>query len=332
MNITEYNTLLAAGGEPLHIAGSMPGDPDSVLSWNFGVVPPTPKTIMATGAATLYEVFPKIKGKWDGKTTVNHHDAVRKVLGKNLPAQYQRRGTCGGRGGSRGAEILQCVLIATGKRAHFKPVSHAWLYYLARREYDMLGGGDGVAGGSIPPMLEKYGALNREECGDTDYNSPNTDDIAVSWGGGSLDRTTAAKYIQEASDNVVTARLRVKSAQELADGIAAGGVGIGSDSQGYTMTRDSEGVCGPSGSWSHYHARSGIRLMPSSRKVFQYDQSWGDTLPSGPLLAGCPGNVFGVEWSVQDSCCRNGEWDVVFGFDLWDIENDKIDLDWIFTR
>ena len=92
--------------------------------------------------------------------------------------------------------------------------------------------------------------------------------------------------------------------------------------RGYTMTRDRDGFCKPSGSWAHYHVRSGVRATP--RKGFDYNQSWGAGVPSGPILEGCPGNCFGVDWDVQDGLCRSGEVDVIMGFQLWDLEQGTI--------
>lgn len=328
--MSDFDMLLAAGGRPEYAAGASPGDQDAVTLWNFGItLPPAGRPVTAP-LPTLYDTIPNIQGRWDGKTTINHNRAVRLVTGTDLKAQYQRRGTCGGRAGTRGLDLLQCIMIASGKRAKFKPTSHAWLYYRARREWNMLGGGDGVAGGSIPEVMEKYGVLSREECGDTDFDSPRTDDLAVAWGAGQISRSDEEKYTALAKDNVVTARLRVRSAQELADGIAAGGVGVGSDMQGFTMTRDSEGVCAPSGVWSHYHDREGVALLPSGRKVFAYGQSWGANCPNGPKLLDFPDNVFGVPWDVQDYCCKSGQWDILFVFNLFEIENDKIDMSWMF--
>ena len=237
---------------------------------------------------------------------------------------------CGGRAGSRGAEILQCLMIGSGKRAKWKAVSHAWLYYLARKKYGMLGRGDGVAGGSIPEVMAESGLLHRAEAGDPEQAGARSDDVAGRWGAGRLSSSEAQAFLKLSSDNLVTARVRVRTAQELADGIASGGVGVGSDSQGYTMERDSDGFCSPRGTWYHYHVRSGVGLLgPRKRKGFAYDQSWGDTTPGGPPLEGWPGNCFGVDWDVQDECCRRGEWDVLFAFDLWDLEQGNVDLSWL---
>lgn len=285
---------------------------------------------------TLYGRFPNLQGKWDGTTTINHHDAVKKVFGKFLPAHNQPRGTCGGRAGSRGLEILQCVLIASGNRAKFHYVSHALVYWLARKKYGMDSGSptdennDGVAGGSVPEVLAEFGCITREEGGDLAFAGQGSDDIACKWGAGKIDPAFAQQMLKLAEDNIVTAKVRAQSAQECADGLAAGGVIIQSDMQGYSMTRDKYGVCKAQGTWAHYQVRSGVRLTPDGRKVFQYDQSWGDDTPQGPLLDGCPGNVFGVEWEVQDRLCKNGEVDIILGFDLFDLEKGAYDLSFMY--
>lgn len=335
--MNEHDTLIACGGTPTYIAGAGPqdgADPGAVAAWNFGVANRPAAggsdTLMAEEPG-LHQRFPKLGGKWDGKTTVNGHDAVRKVLGKDIAAQYQTLGTCGGHAGSRGSEILQAVMIASGKRAKFKYVSHAWLYFLARKKYGMLGSGDGVPGGSIPEVMGDAGGglLHREEANDPYMNGSDVDAIAGRWGAGRLATDEAKALIALAADNLVTAKVRVRSAQELADGLASGGVGVGSDSQGFTMTRDSDGFCSPRGTWYHYHVRSGVGLLgPRKRKGFVYNQSWGPGTPDGPQLEGCPDNCFGVDWDTQDRLCQSGEWDVIFGLGLWDLENGNVDIDW----
>lgn len=238
---------------------------------------------------------------------------------------------CGGRAGSRCLDLLQLIAKAAGKRVKFHYASHAWLYYLARREYGMLGRGDGVPGGSIQVILRKYGPVTREEANDLQFAGSEADRLAVAWGAGRIDQATARRLTDLASDNVVTAQVEVKSAQELADGIAAGGVGLCDDDQAYSMTRDSEGVCRAVASkWYHYHVRSGVRTLRSGRKVFQYDQSWGERTPDGPLLDGCPGNVFGVDWDVQDRLCRTGNVSVLFSFPVFELESSSPEpLPWV---
>lgn len=328
MTVAEF--MKSVGGtQVMKDSGGDPNDPDN-QAWNFGVAAPQMCSDAAHASVPyLYDRFPNLQGKWDGKTSINHHNSVEKVLGGPLVAQMQPRGTCGGRAGSGGTDVLQCVMINAGKRAKFYRASHAWLYFLARREYSMLGGGDGVPDGSIPVVMEKYGVLNRLEANDVDFNSSASDNLAVRWGGGGLKGDELQRYLKLASDNLVTARTRVRSAAELADGIASGGIAVCSDAQGYSMNRDKDGFCSPSGTWYHYHLRSGVRVLSSGRKGFDYNQSWGDKQPGGTRLDGCPPNCFGVDWDVQDRLCRSGSVDVLFGMDLWDLEQGNVDP-WVF--
>ena len=104
------------GGAAQVRSGGDPCDPAD-LEWNFGVLPQTPQVAeMVSATPGLYDRFPNLQGRWDGKTTVCHHSAVRKVLGRDIEPHQQPRGTCGGRAGSRALEILQCLLIVSGKR------------------------------------------------------------------------------------------------------------------------------------------------------------------------------------------------------------------------
>jgi hypothetical protein len=226
--------------EALMNAGANPMDPNN-LSWNFGLVTanePANAAVaeMIQDKPTLYTRFPNMAGRWNGKT-VNHWAAVRAVLGDDKAdtlIQHQPRGTCGGRAGSLAIDMLQCVLIALGKRAKFKRASHAFLYWQARKKYGMDRGqpwddrNDGVASGSIPEIMASVGIDTRDETGDTNAYGAGSDDLAAQWGAGKIDPALAAKLVEFARDNVVTEWSPVYSAQELADGIAAGGIGIGS--------------------------------------------------------------------------------------------------------
>jgi hypothetical protein len=330
MRATDYDALMrACGGVPVVKSGGDPENPGDI-GWNFGVLNPGTVLTEATSMPTLYQRFPNLQGRWDGKTNINWHEAVRKVLGSDIPPHYQPTGTCGGRAGSRGPELLQTIMIAAGKRAKFKYVSHAWVYFLARREFGMLGGGDGVADGAVPPVLAKYGMLNRDECPDKDMNGRDSDRYASLWGGGRMSKDDERTFTELAKDNLVTAVVQVKSAAEMADAIASGGIIICSDSRGYSMERDNEGFCRAQGTWMHYHVRSGVRVSPSGRKGFDYNQSWNFNVPSGPLLPGCPDNCFGVDWDVDDANTKRGTFHAIFGMDLWDLESGKFDIPWIF--
>jgi hypothetical protein len=339
--------LTRFGGRALHRATGRITAPslltalgDDEITWNFGVQPKTPavdRTIRSK--LSLHARFPALAGKWDGITSVNHWNSVVKVLGDKAEEliQNQPRGTCGGRAGSGAIDFVQCVMIAAGKRAKFHRASHAAVYFMARKLYGMLSGRwdndneDGVASGSVPEALSKLGVVQREEDGDANWYGEGSDDLACKLGAG-LFPDIQAKILAAAKDNVVTEWTPVANAQELADGIASGGIGIGSDDQGFTMSRDAEGCCRMSGSWAHYQIRVGIEVLPSGRKVFPYWQSWGKNQPSGTRLKNYPGNVFGVDFNDQDRIIKSGDWAVVFGFPLWDLEAGNTDIPWSFAN
>ncbi len=335
MDQKEINDILrASGGVPSNVMGADPNDPGG-LHWNFGVKPMTDEVSnIVTAAPSFHARFPALEGAWDGKTTINHHDVARKVLGQDMPIQMQPRGTCGSRAGKQSLRFLQCLLIASGKLAKYKDPSHAWIYYAARKMFGMDNGNpsndnnDGVASGSVPEALAKMGACTAEEANDTNDYGDGSDDLAVSLGCG-RQRDISQKLEALAKDNLVTAWTPIKSAKEGADAIAAKGIIIGSDDQGFSMTRDNEGFCRPQGTWMHYHVRSSVVNTSRGRKGFAYNQSWGKNNPQGPLLDGHPSNCFGVDWDVQDQLFRSGDYAALFGFDLWDLESGAV-LSWVF--
>jgi hypothetical protein len=330
------------GGVPVPLMGAFsdPNDPANV-AYNFGVKEePEAVTTLIRAKAPLYAQFPNMQGRWDGKASVNHWQAVLKNYNGDWSKaeeliQYQPRGTCGGRAGSFTGDMVQHILIGTGKRAKFMRTSHAAVYYFARKLYNMIGNGnwqdesdDGVASGSVPEALAKMGYANRDEAHDSGWYGPGSDDLACQLAAG-MQADLARKLEEAAKDNLITAWAPVTSAQEMADGIAAGGVGIISDSRGYSMTRDSNGYCRPQGTWYHYHVRAGVLGTDNyPRKGFAYNQSWSKNTPSGPRLKDYPGNCFGVDWDVDDANCRNGRAAVVFGFALWDLERQNYDIPW----
>lgn len=302
--------------------GGVPIVQGDETAWNFGIVEGIQ---VSDPLPELAQAAPNISGAWDGKSNVNHMAVVRKVLGEDLAPQQQPRGTCGGRAGSGTLDVVQCLQIATGQRLEFKRTSHAWLYSMARFVNGMRGTSDGVPGGSIPPIIAEYGSLNREEAGDTKYAGAGSDELAVRWGSGGPPK----EYYPIAKDNVARGVARVKTCEELADAMASGAVGCYSGSQGFTMERDSEGFCRPSGTWHHYIYFAGVVVTAKGRKGFAYGQSWGANTPRGPLLEGYPSNFFGVDWDVMGQMLRGGAMHMVTGFEGW--KKDGPDLPpWIF--
>lgn len=278
--------------------------------WNFGLdnLDPIP-------GYSVHQRLPEIAGRWDGRTSVSNFLAARKVLGGFLKAQRQTSGTCGGRATSGGLNLLQCVQIASGKRADkFEPVSHAWCYAGARTLTGTLGRGDGVIAPSPLDWCRDKGVVHQRESGDTDYYS---DRIADAWGRSGIPRD----LMELAKDNPIQEMVPCTTFQEAADTITSGGVIMVASDQGFSMTRDRYGVCSPRGVWQHYMMFGAVVVLPDGRKALGCAQSWGDNVPDGPPLDGCPDYVFGVEEQTVNRMLGQRVSTAVLAFKGWEVAN-----------
>jgi len=266
--------------------------PDEIM-WDFGR-----KTYLAgEGARLMEDAQPKLAGRWDGTSTISLFQASLKVkhhgpIGSFIPAQWQPRGTCVGRGASGLMNNLQCNKILAGSPDVFQPVSHAFMYALARMYYnDLRSWQDGAVGQGALLGGAKWGLGYQEEVGDVDYFK---DDIAANW---AYNGIPAAKLMVGA-DNLIKDAALVTSCEVLADLIASGGGLTIASNRGFTTSRDAEGCCSPKGTWNHQMFVGLVGKTPRGRRVFGIAQSWGANTPSGPALFGCPDYVFGADWDV----------------------------------
>ena len=78
-------------------------------------------------------------------------------------------------------------------------------------------------------------------------------------------------------------------------------------SQGFAKQRDSEGVCRPSGSWSHSMSIIARRTTNNGRKLFLIWNSWGDNWCSGPYWEDMPFGSFWADYNVVDGMLSRGD-------------------------
>lgn len=285
--------------------------PDEFM-WDFGR-----KTHAAgEGARLMEQAQPSLSGRWDGKSTISLFEAHKKVkhngpTGGYIPAQWQPRGTCVGRGASGLLNTLQCNAILAGSAETFHTVSHAWMYALARMEYnDLHSWQDGAVGQGALLGAKHRGVGNQEETGDTDYYK---DDLAAKWAYNGI----PANLLPFGTDNLVKDAAVVTSCEVLADLIASGGGLTVASNRGFKMSRDEEGIAAPSGTWNHQMYIGLVGVTPRGRKHFGIAQSWGENTPTGPLLPGAPGYVFGAEWSVVQGMLNQRDSVGAIVFDGW---------------
>jgi hypothetical protein len=239
-------------------------------------------------------------------------DACRRVTGGHLPAHDQDGiGCCVGEGFSSAVEYLQCVEIAlTGKVEEYAPISSEAVYALSRVE---VGGGriggDGSTGAWAAKAVREYGVLPRRVVGG--YDLTHFDPYrARDWGR----RGLPDDLEPEAREHLVRTVSLVKSFEEARAAITHGyPVAVCSD-QGFTMRRDRDGFCAPRGTWGHCMCFIGATDGP--RPGLCCLQSWGPTVPGGPIgLGGHPGCAFWVDAAVADGMLRQGDSWALSAFD-----------------
>lgn len=264
-----------------------------------------------------------IHGSWDRKTPRSLWKVYRDYFKKELPAQRQTRGTCVSRGYSGSANVVQVVQIAVqGKLEEFKPVSHAPIYG-GSRQLAGIRSGDGAIGATAAKWVNTKGLSHQGETPCNDYYS---DTVAVQYGS----RGVPAEIAALGADNLIKEVTRVTSFDQCCDIIWNGGAVAVCSSRGFTMTRDSQGFCSPSGTWMHCMYFAAI-IVAGSRLGLGCGQSWGQNTPKGPLLPDCPDYVFGVDAKVVDGMCNprsGGDTWGLYAIEGWKGQAEAID--WLF--
>ncbi len=237
-----------------------------------------------TGVASFAQAQPSLSGHWErlvgrGMTRVLAQDFELAVLGANLPADFQRRGTCVGRGTYRAIQDSYFYDLAYGHvvgvpaQLAFEPI------YAGSRVNiggGRLGRGDGAVGAWAAQFVREYGVVRRGRYGSVDLSQPN-EGTAVDWGnpGGGVPR----EVLDEGRQHRVIVH-RVRHVMEMPDCLAAG----------YFMAycspyvwgdRDRNGMSRLSERGAHCTEINGVFLLPNGDTAFSDQQSWGQ-LPNGP--------------------------------------------------
>lgn len=245
------------------------------------------------------------------------YEACKKVTGDNLPAHKQSIGCCESEGWSSGVDYLQCVEIALGGKAFdYEAISHGVFYGLGREVANMLGGGDGCYGGAMAKAAVQFGCVSNADAKDSDTD----DTLAKEYGS----RGVPADLKALAKKHLVKTTSLVKSADEAKAALQNGyPVPISSD-QGFSMERDSDGMCRAEGSWAHCMLLIGYR---GDKKWFCILQSWGKNTPSGPTALGQPDCSFWAEWDAVDHMLKQEDSFAASNFDGYPSR----DIPWIFA-
>lgn len=240
---------------------------------------------------------------YSGPDDVFLWDACRTVTGDLLPPRDQKSvGSCVAFGTASAIEHLLCVQIANGAGEEYRDLVQEVIYGGSRVE---IGGGtirgDGSIGAWAARFATEYGVIPRGTHGSHDLRA--------------YDETRCRDYGRRgvpdeleplAKRHPVKSTSNVRSWDECRAAIRNGYPIAVCSSQGFTMARDADGFCRPSGTWMHCMAIVGIRV--GSRPGAFLLNSWGPTAHSGPRGLGDPSPAgFWADAKTVDRMLKQGD-------------------------
>lgn len=224
-----------------------------------------------------------IRGTWDKKTSHWAWRAEEKVIGHILKSWTQKRGVCVSKGNGRGGQDTLLIDVATGKDGSTWPgeeVASEPVYALSRVE---IGGGqisgDGSVGAWAAKALMDFGLMFRKVYtvgSNTADLTKENDEIACRWGAPGVGLPNWMEPI--AKEHPVKDVALVDNFDDASDILGSDRVIAVCSNQGFTMRRQANGVCAPSGSWPHCMLFRGILVLKGGRIVVPCQNSWDDYL------------------------------------------------------
>jgi hypothetical protein len=247
--------------------------------------------LVAADSALLYKAWKDVGGSYP-----------------DYPAQ--QIGDCTSFASGHATDLLQNIQIVNGHPAKWKEICTEAVYGIGREIAGMLGGifsSDGCYGGAVAKALTDFGGVPREAVGA--YSGQR----AKQWG-----RSGVPSDVKKlCADHKLGAAALVTTTDELAKALSNLYPGIVCSNQGFTMTRDANGMCRASGSWAHAMAIIGFRTRAGARE-FLIGQSWGDNTPSGPTVDDQPNWSFWINEPTMASMLRGQDSYVFSGFAAFD--------------
>lgn len=254
-----------------------------------------------TGPAEFAAAAAPILGTGEGKTVLLYK-AVAEVAGAYIVLK-QQIGDCVDNSHCNVVNHLLALAIKAGEPFEWVAETARGPIYAGSR-VEVGGGrisGDGSQGAWAARFLTEWGAIPLGKYGEIDLTRY---DPGLSRRWGAPGRGVPDELEPVLKQYPIKTASRVRTWEEARDALAnAYPVNICSD-QGFTQTRDKDGFCRASGSWSHSMVLLGVR---ADRPGALVQNSWGDTGCRGPKALDQPEGSFWADASTIDRICRGGD-------------------------
>lgn len=265
--------------------------------------------------------IPEIKGfapNGDEKTNIFLYKAFREIVKTDPPKGPQKIGDCVSWGWGNLCNYLQALQIYQELKAkmllvlppdatpemisaqsvvkgQYQETATESIYALSRVEVGGQRGSysDGSVGAWAAKAVEKFGTLSRPFLDSKGLGGTYDPQRAKKWGAEGLPDNLEPDAIK----HPVKATTIIRSFKDAATQIQNGYPVAVCSNRGFTMTRDQDGFCKPSGRWDHCMLFVAVRW---DRPGLCCSQSWGPNTPTGPLAFEQPDNTFWVDAPVVD--------------------------------
>ena len=281
----------------------------NVTVWDFGWVD-DPVAVAAVAAAQTFADAGRTPvgatAEADLPPFVYLWKAFFKLFGKNPPPRNQKQvGSCVSFGTNKAVESTMAVEIALkGEAEEWKDIAQEVTYGGSRVE---VGNGrirgDGSVGAWAAEFVRRWGVVARGVYGSVDL-SAYSEQRCREYGdkGVPAELETLAREHPVKDTTLVTTRADAKKMLAAGYGLAV------CSNQGFSMTRDANGVCRPSGNWGHCMAIDGYHTDAAGDLWFHVVNSWGPDAHTGPTGWGDPGtDGFWASADVVDGMIAAGD-------------------------
>lgn len=278
------------------------------------------------------DAAPFLRDSGEGKD-VFFWEAEQQILNKVLPSWNQGGvGSCVSFGWGRGVQDLLLCEIASGELEEWPGAEVATEPIYGGSRVEIGGGrisGDGSVGAWAADYVAKYGILFRQKYGSHDL-SVYSESKCREYGR----RGVPDDLEPIAREHPVKTVSLCASANEARDALANLYPVPVCSNQGFSSTRDANGVCRAQGSWAHCMTLRGYGTLKGGRPIFVIQNSWGDYVHGPDVLrlesgkeVKLPMGCFGAEFDVVDRMLRGRDSFAISGFVGFKARN----IPWIFT-